>query len=419
MSKKRGKAKSLAKKRRKERRLAQKQLLGKPEQEISVPTSSLQTVEVAQGQPTGRPEQAIRLMIQPSDVWLFRDGKPFRAGEDHWATSRFPPTPLTMQGVIRSKILLHSQTDLAGYANNPEAYSISREIGGKGQDYGTLKLRGPYLARKNGGEWQRYYPLPADVVKDKEKDEYHRLVLKKERLIANWPVDHPYYLALPIRKAEPAFGWISTADLQAYLIKGAAPEWEAVLRGEQIYRVENRFNFKVDRAPYRPERQYLTETGLIRLCPDIALEVEVEGVSAWQPQEGYLGIGGEARTGYYQIVNPAEPAIPGSNPLPSQFVLYFVTPAWFKNGWQPEDWSQWFGGVSVRLVAAAVNRAERIGGWDIAQGEKPMKAYVPAGSVYYFECNGEVTYNGQPITDDLTEGQIGFGQVLIGQWQNI
>lgn len=417
MSKKPGKDKSLAKKRRKERQLAKKQPVNKSEQVKDTPLPIAEMVEVVTEPPTDRPEQAMRLIIQPADVWFFRDGKPFLAGENHAAVSRFPPTPLTMQGVIRSKILLDSGADLAAYAKNPEAHPVSQEIGGKEAAYGQLKLRGPYLARKNGDEWQRYYPLPADVVKDKEKNEYHRLVLKKEGLNANWPTGQPYHLALSdtVTKAEPAFGWISKADLMGYLESGAVPQYQAVLRQKQVYQIENRFNFKVERATYRPERQYLTETGFIRPCPDIALEMELQNVTMWSEREGYLGIGGEARAGYYYVL-PCKANTYQSQPLAS-FLVYFATPAWFRNGWLPENWHQWFTGGPVTLKAAAVNRAERIGGWDIVQGEKPMRAYVPAGSVYYFEGDGEVTYTGQPITDDPADGQIGFGQVFIGKWQ--
>ncbi|MBL8152360.1 MAG: CRISPR-associated protein Cmr3, partial [Blastocatellia bacterium] len=40
----------------------------------------------------------MNLFIEPSDVWLFRDARPFAAGEQSRATSLFPPTPRTIQG---------------------------------------------------------------------------------------------------------------------------------------------------------------------------------------------------------------------------------------------------------------------------------------------------------------------------------
>jgi hypothetical protein len=43
-----------------------------------------------------------------------------------------------------------------------------------------------------------------------------------------------------------------------------------------------------------------------------------------------------------------------------------------------------------------------------------MWAFAPAGSVYYFEAEGEVSYRGEPVTE--YEGQIGYGEVLFGKW---
>jgi CRISPR-associated protein Cmr3 len=40
----------------------------------------------------------MQIVIRPMDVWLFRDGKPFMAGEDHAAETLFPPSPFTLQG---------------------------------------------------------------------------------------------------------------------------------------------------------------------------------------------------------------------------------------------------------------------------------------------------------------------------------
>lgn len=361
----------------------------------------------------------MRLVIEPSDTWLFRDGKPFRAGEDHWAGSRFPPTPLTIQGVIRSKILLDSDTDLRAYAENPSETAIYAQIGGKGRDYGALKIRGPYLAHKKNAEWTRYYPAPADLLCDQEYGKIYRLTVGESPIIANWP--HPSENLRPLyppnlqdqaSNLTPAGGWIAEESLRAYL-EGRLPEPEHIVPPGEIYEREPRIIIGLERQTRRPRPQLLAGVEMVRLRPDWALDLEISGVPPWKSQ-GYLGIGGEARAGYYQV-RPPTLSFASPEPLPSRFVLYFATPTWFQNGWRPENWGKWFSG-KISLVAAAINRPERIGGWDIVKGEKPMRGYVPAGSIYYFESEGEVSYNGEPVTDDPAEGQIGFGQVFIGQW---
>jgi len=69
-------------------------------------------------------------------------------------------------------------------------------------------------------------------------------------------------------------------------------------------------------------------------------------------------------------------------------------------------------------VAAAVGRLQPIGGWDVARREpKPIHTAVPAGSIYYFETEGTVTYDRRPVSD--LYGQIGFGQILTGRWNYV
>ena len=363
-----------------------------------------------------RPQEVsgtMRLIIEPSDAWLFRDGKPFRAGEDHRAASRFPPAPLTLQGVIRSKILLDSDTDLAQYASRPETTGIHKLIGSAGPNYGNLRLHGPYLARNNNGAWTRYYPAPADLLCDKENREFCRLTVGSTSVKANWPEDALRPLYPSTDETEPVSGWITAKALDAYLAAGTSPQSEQIVRAADIYIAEERIAIGLDRRVRRPRPQLLTEIGMVRLCEGWALDVEVAGVPRWD-SPGYLGIGGEARAGYYEVLEPDPPPAP-LTPLPARFILYFATPTRFENGWQPADWGQWFNGGTVRLVAAVVNRAERIGGWGMLQGEKAMRAYVPAGSIYYFECEGNIIFNGKPVTDDPADGQIGFGQAFIGQ----
>ncbi len=415
MSKKKGKQGGAAQKRRKENRLAHKQQQKSPPQPVNSPAIAVELPPSPE--PAANTSQ--RLIIEPADVWLFRDGKPFRGGQDHWAVSLFPPTPLTIQGVIRSKILLDNhQIDPIEYAHNPQNYpDFYQQIGGSG-NYGQLCLRGPYLARKENGIWVRYYPAPADLVQNEDKKLYG-LKISEQNLKTNWPDKQqqlrPLVLSEVKGKIEPVKGWIRSDKLAEYL-KGHIPQADDILSPDQVFRRESRFNIKLERDAYRPAREFLTEVDFVRLCSDIGLDVEIKGVTLNWGQAGYLGIGGEARSGYYQLLNPIAESEP-PKPLPQRFKLYFATPTWFERGWQPADWNKWFEGSQPRLVAAAVNRPDRIGGWDIVKGQKPMRAYVPAGSVYYFESDSEVTYTGQPITDDPADGQIGFGQVFIGEWQ--
>ena len=115
-----------------------------------------------------------QIFIEPSDVLLFRDGRPFSAGEGHRARSIFPPTPSTMQGVIRSKVLSDRCGRYETYKNGcndcekQQNCTIPNEIGrpaanGNGH-YGDLKIRGAIVAKHENSIITPYFPVPADVV---------------------------------------------------------------------------------------------------------------------------------------------------------------------------------------------------------------------------------------------------------------
>lgn len=103
----------------------------------------------------------MELIIKPVDIWLFRDGRPFLAGEDHDAISIFPPTPFTLQGAIRTKVLVDKGVDLTSFAYQEQP---DPDVG-YGDNFGKLRLLGPLLAREEDGKWKRLIPVPADLVK--------------------------------------------------------------------------------------------------------------------------------------------------------------------------------------------------------------------------------------------------------------
>lgn len=105
----------------------------------------------------------MNIFIEPSDVWLFRDGRPFAPNERGRAVSLFPPAPQTVQGVIRSARLAQSGESF-DYRKWSDA--LKAEIGQPDTFGELLRLRGPLVARrKDNGGVQRFLPLPMDVTK--------------------------------------------------------------------------------------------------------------------------------------------------------------------------------------------------------------------------------------------------------------
>ncbi len=369
------------------------------------------------------------LIIQPHDVLLFRDGKPFSAGTDIRARSLFPPTPFTLQGAIRARVLFStSGVSPADYASGQtqEAQKLQELIGTPKDSYGKLQLWGPFLARQENGQWVRYFPLPADVI---QVGGTYKLLqpIQSPPWQANLPKNFLPSWFRTAERPEEARGWISEKALERYL-RGEAPS-EVHPECEFVER-EPRFGIAMERGRRTVRESHLYLAEFLRLKEGVAFWVEVEGISETDlgGKNGFLQLGGEARSAYYEVRETQDDRLLSPpNSLPRRFKVVLLTPAWFSEGWMPQDGNgrQFFSG-SVRLVSAIIPRYQSIGGAYVddqrRQGafQKPMRRFVPAGSVYFFEHDGTASWAGKPFTEtppnEADYGQIGFGTCVIGEW---
>ena len=373
------------------------------------------------------------LFIEPQDVWLFRDGRPFDAGIDHGAHNLFPPTPNTVQGMIRSRYLADQGVDLQKYADRDLVLqAIGEAIGWPGNGYGRMQLRGPLVARWDEGNQTlvRYVPLLADIVKVSDDCRLLR-PLKAPPSRANWPAGGLSPLWVQVTGdtvPKETQGWLPETALSDYLA-GTIPAALLVEDDDALFVREGRFGVGIASSRKRPQEGFLYQVEFVRPRSGVGLSVELSGIQL--ASSGLLRIGGESRAGRYRTV--------ASGPLPGQvmpgpdtdgrtrFRLIFLTPARFEGGWQPKDgdWSAFFDGP-VTLKAAALRRARPIGGARVDKRsqrkrdfQKTMHRYVPAGSVYFFEAKGAVIPRKPYFTDDDGEGQIGFGLAIFGQWSYV
>lgn len=389
------------------------------------------------------------LEIRPQDVWLFRDGKPFSAGEDHSAHSMFPPTPLTVQGALRQKISVSLGVSFHEYKHQstPEAKQAVQYIGSFDErlNTGNFRMTGPFVGLRTDSKIVPLIPTPADLFKH---DKHHDFFISRPStritsdLVGNYgfPEVKPDYENLPNH-------WM-TADIFADYLAERAPDpsvfftqdgdtesedkidvvittykqgqriWPSCL----IYQSENRFGVSTDAVRSFRDEGLLYQVQFIRPHSHISLLSSVEGV----PEElllGVMSLGGEHRLAHvFRIETPPLPMKPAE--VSGQFKVVVLTPAYFEHGWQPKDWSVLFGGHPVKCISAALYRPQRIGGWKsaarhVAHRVRTMHHYVSPGSVYYFETNAPFT---PPVAFTQTpEGvenaaYIGFGQYAIGQW---
>ncbi len=357
------------------------------------------------------------LFIQPMDVLLFRDGRPFSAGSDHHAESMFPPYPSVIQGAIRSYQLARLGVDLHNRAD-------IENVVGKPNTYGSLHLRGPFLAKKDSqGKITRYFPQPADAQK------VSRGVIKqadKPRILpANVGTNSPTPMLIgwndPPQKGESGL-WLTEESLYQYL-DGKAVK---TIPETDLFITENRFGIGTNSTTGTTLQGALYEVSFVRLQQSVGLLVEMEGdgYDTWD-QTGVLQLGGESRSATYEVVT-LPPLQPPPFSIPRRFKLYFATPTYFSKGWIPSSWNLFFDGQII-LQAAAVGRYESVGGVNLAHDPKrpdelhrPSRRYVPAGSVYYFSQEGSETVRFKPslIQKAITEigAEIGYGQIILKEW---
>ncbi len=355
-----------------------------------------------------------RFFFHPIDVWLFRDGKPFSAGGDHRAESIFPPFPTVVQGAIRSKELALKNIDLT------DKDAIRNAVGGP-SDFKALRLKGPYLAQQNGADKvTRFFPQPADAISCDVSKHIIRPLSKPERpspgLKTNCPTSKLLGLDEPLTKGESGL-WLSEERLLDYL------DGKEVIGipSNQLFERENRFGVGIDSSQMTSIEGLIYEVNYIRPCKNVGLAIEMSGYLNW-PDRDLILFGGENRAAEF---SRCEFSIDFSIPeiFPRQFKIYFLTPTYFEPGWIPGNWEKFFNG-KVELVSAALNRSEIIGGFDMTQSSnkagmnRPSRRFVPAGSVYYFECERPVSLRPDLIQNAITDfaPEIGFGQFIVKEW---
>lgn len=352
------------------------------------------------------------LFIEPQDVWLFRDGRPFDAGSAHRAESMFPPSPIVLQGVIRSHQLVLKNVDLTNRGQIRAAVGDSLTYD-KALNLNGLKLTGPFLARrKRDNSLERLYPLPADCYQLKSRG-FKAASLQKRT--SELVCETSSLLLRPgsdAGKPDDSPRWLTEEDLTKYF---AGDVFEGI-RADELFVKENRFG--IGRNEQWVVRQgMLYEAEFVRLRAGVGLLVEMEGYDDDGWQSGLMRIGGESRAAHYKTLQQPVPMPSQPSALSKCFKIYFLTPAYFGNGVEPKSttWNDFFGG-DVELGTIAVRGHETLGGFDWAENpnshkaHRPSRRYVPAGSVYYFK-----NISGTKIPESLTEfgAEIGFGRFIL------
>jgi CRISPR-associated protein Cmr3 len=289
-------------------------------------------------------------------------------------------------------------------------------------------MRGPFITKYRDGNLTRFFSRPADWFPIKgDEEKIHALSpMPRNGMVTSGKDEAGNYFLPQLLFPPPGFKpgkkeygeWLTYEDLLSYLNGGKVTP----VTNDQLFLRESRVGIQIRGGSRAVEPGMLYEAEFVRPCDDVGLYLEVKGCDGWK-QTGMIKIGGESHAARYEQLGDDVKVewLAPPQPLPRRFKIYFATPAYFNNGWEPSNWTQFFG-FELKPVAAALKGYETVGGFDYAGGkdkekprDKPSRRYVPAGSVYYFESDKEVNLVKNEFTEAM--GQIGFGQVMIVEWK--
>ncbi|MCF7936054.1 MAG: type III-B CRISPR module-associated protein Cmr3 [Synergistales bacterium] len=394
--------------------------------------------------------QEATLRISPRDPLIFRDGRPFNAGEATRARTRTWPPPSQTTGAVRSLL-----GKLAG-VDFRESAVIERLL--------ALEVSGPLPFRRGklffpapldftatgdagaDGAPTAHYPLrpekPADGGGTDLPGELEPLLLPEEAGDFKPGTPPPFWSRKRIAS------WLAgSGDFRAdYPADGEDdhPEWITTLPTDE------RTHVCIDPARGSADEGLLFSTSACDFAlRDGADETALSILLRVRPGGGPFGdalaakpdrlatLGGERRTVRVASSDAAPWDCPGEIRAAlrgaEQVRMVLATDALFTGGWKP-GWldSQLRGvvpgtGVRVRLRAAAVGRGRYHSGWSYDRsggrrpGPKPARRAVPAGSVYFFDVEqGSAEELAprwlEPVSDEPQDALDGFGLALWGIW---
>lgn len=371
----------------------------------------------------------MRIFIEPNDVLMFRDGRPFSGGDDHFARGACPPPPSTLYGAIRSYILSLKWSEFESFSTSGQNIpdDIMKEIGLPNKP-GILTLKHFLLAKKGVAGVEPFYPMPKDISWQKSNGKKKMFILSPQELTGiNIKTDMPQgliYMWYPTQEAlEQSSGFLSSSDMEQYLLGKTQQNY---IHQKDIFDLEERTGIRKNKLARSVEKGGLYSVGYFRFQRDTGFIANIEGVQS-MPKQGILRLGGDHRSARYVETTwndiPLEP-IKKMVETNKRFKIVLISPAIFSNGWlpggiNPQTMEGQIGGVNVKLISACVSRPIGIGGFDMAKKmPKVMKKAVPAGSVYLFEAKEDnitklfETVWLNSISDERP--QEGFGISLIG-----
>jgi len=396
------------------------------------------------------------------DSWFFREARSHDAVGVTQLATMFPPPQATVLGAARHLIGTSMEVDWGRFSRGQQP-AVEKVIG-RSDDLGCLNVVDYRLVHcPSQGSEQHLYPVPAALLQaaDSAQDGKECGASSLVRLQVGAPVRSDLgYCCLPQlpEHYETARNldnhWITAQGLSQWL-QGGLPDSASLISLEQpgedstpLVSYESRLGIARNNRSRTVTSGLLYQTTHVRLADELKLDLVLDGVPAGLqlagPQPHTVRLGGEGRPASVDISTVENPALLANNlATDDRWLVIMLTSAGdFATGdGEGADWClpgcaavtldnglhcyqgalPELPGVQLRIHSAALGRAVRQGGWDLARRQpKPVRSLVPAGSCYYCEVvEGSAADVIAQINRGIRTGKQqtqGLGQLLAGIW---
>ncbi len=380
----------------------------------------------------------IKIKIEPMDTLLFRDSRPFSAGEDTMAEFNFP-SPLTFYGAIGNAILNVTGLDHKKFIDpsfdHPVLGKYDSEL--KNTRDTRVKLKGPFLHR----DGKIFFPPPSNLWIYGQENKYIPKIALPYDNEYKWDIKKENLKPLRLPKVQhsklkPLNKYISIDVLSGYL--SGKPKTFPGRSEDEFFVREARYGHAISQDSQTVKDRCFYSATHIRFREKVEGTNHIktgyiliaEGIEENDLQDKIIYLGGERRKAIISVCNvknfvPEQPEVLNAIKSTKKFFIYLATPAIFADGWYIDNNSEFKG---AELVGAAVNKPQYISGWRIKENMKgeprAIKKAVRSGSVYFFEAKlwtdkqFEDMYKkyhfGKSLSDEYPSA--GFGIGLIGSW---
>jgi len=356
--------------------------------------------------------QKLGIRINPLDVFLFGDGRPFEPGGQ--ATSVLPK-PQTTTGALTGKILRLYNCDVRELSKSIRS-GVSFEESLKkvcppAAWVARLAVRGPWLARINqGGNVEPLIPAPANLMKEKnaDNDTFYRLgPLAEDAKLPGWNrPDRPLWHRSAV-SGKAAAGYLTMNGVKKFL-NNEVPSADDFIEAQDLYGFDRRVGIGISADTQSTIEGKIYGAAFLSLKPNVCFYAEMilpdDADRKIVPDSFEFHWGGEAKRALAEIITPY--AWPKADKAGDGTLLLATTPA--------------FTGVGVPAnlkdycVAVAVPGSQAVSGWDLAKGgPKPTRFAVEAGSTFFVKSDCPEI---ESLTENAEDARQGWGCFLKGVW---